>query len=159
MRKTNAARILDQNHIDYELLSYEVDVDDLSATHAAESLQLNSKIVFKTLVVHDEHLRPLVACIPADCELDLKKLALQAHCKKCSMLALKNLLKMTGYIRGGCSPIGMKKHYKTFMHHSALHYDKILVSAGMRGVQLRLNPKDLEKILAIKFEDLCVTNL
>ncbi|WP_331774557.1 Cys-tRNA(Pro) deacylase [Sulfurospirillum sp. 1612] len=159
MKKSNAARILDQHHIEYELFSYQVDPNDLSATHAAESLQQNHEIVFKTLVVCDENQRPIVACIPADYELDLKALAKSANCKKCTMLPLKNLLKTTGYLRGGCSPIGMKKQYKTFMHHTALQYDKILISAGLRGLQLYLNPRDLQNIIEIEFENLCIINV
>jgi len=102
----------------------------------------------------DEKNIPLVACIPGADELDLKALAKVAGIKKCVMIALKDVLKTTGYVRGGCSPIGMKKKYRTFIHKSALLYEKIYISAGIKGEQLELNPKDLEAIIDIRFEEI-----
>ena len=103
-KKTNAARFLDNLKIKYELVSYEVDEEDLSATHLADTLGVSPAAVFKTLVTTDERNRAVVACIPADAELDLKALAVSAGCKRCEMLPVKELLAVTGYIRGGCSP-------------------------------------------------------
>ncbi|MDX1810012.1 MAG: Cys-tRNA(Pro) deacylase [Sulfurospirillaceae bacterium] len=154
MKKTNAARILDKHKIPYELHEYKVDEDDLSAAHVAEILNIDAKNIFKTLLLLDENNIPLVACIPGDDELDLKKLAKSAKCKRCTMLPLKDLLKTTGYVRGGCSVIGMKKQFRTFMDKSAQEHEKIFLSAGVRGQQLHIDPKDLEKLFDITFADL-----
>lgn len=154
IKKTNAARILDKHKIHYETLEYRVDEADLSALHVARDVNTDIKIIFKTLVTVDEKNRPIVACIPGDDELDLKALAHAAEVKKCTMIPLKDILKTTGYIRGGCSPVGMKKVYRTFIHKSALSHGRIFVSAGVRGQQLLVAPKDLEKVLELKFEDI-----
>lgn len=150
MKKTNAARILDKYKVRYNLLEYKVDEDDLSALHVARDTGIDIKKIFKTLVCIDEKNHPLVACIPGDDELDLKALAKLAGCKKCTMLPLKDVLKITGYIRGGCSPFGMKKTYPTFFDESALLHVKILVSAGLRGKQLEIEPKVLSEVLGAK---------
>lgn len=142
-KKTNAARFLDNLKIKYELISYEVDESDLSAVHVADTLGASPAAVFKTLVTTDERNRAIAACIPADAELDLKALAIIAGCKRCAMLPLKELLAVTGYIRGGCSPLGMKKRYPTFIDESALGIERIYVSAGQRGLQLLLSSHDL----------------
>lgn len=142
-KKTNAARFLDTLKITYELTSYDVDEEDLSATHAAAMLGVTADIVFKTLVARDERNVPLVACIPANKEIDLKALARLANVKRCELVAVKELLALTGYMRGGCSPLGMKKKYSTFIDISAQNYPLIYVSAGLRGMQLHLNPQDL----------------
>lgn len=131
-----------------------MDENDLSAVHVAHDINVDIKLIFKTLVLVDENNQPLVACIPGDDELDLKALAHVVKVKKCTMLPLKDVLKITGYIRGGCSPIGMRKVYRTFMDKSALTHDKIFISAGVRGQQLFVPPRNLEKILDIKFEDI-----
>lgn len=145
MKKTNAARYLDTLKIKYELVSYEVDEDDLSAVHVADSIGVDPAEMFKTLVATDERGIPIVACIPADAELDLKALAMAAGRKRCDMLPAKELLATTGYIRGGCSPLGMKKRFATFIDESIQNVQKVYVSAGQRGLQLLLSPQDLVK--------------
>ena len=154
IKKTNACRILDKHKIGYEVIEYEVDESDLSALHVAEVSGINIKQIFKTLVCIDEKNQPLVACIPGDDELDLKALAKVANRKKCVMIPQKDLLKLTGYIRGGCSPFGMKKLYPTFLHVSASEQEFICVSAGIRGAQIKLSPKALVQILQAKQENL-----
>ncbi len=152
MKKTNAARLLDRQKVEYRLVEYEVDENDLSALHVAKNTKQDIKTIYKTLVTIDENNKPIVACIAGDEELDLKALAKVAGVKKCTMLPLKDILKVTGYIRGGCSPFGMKKIYRTFVDIDALLYEKVLVSAGVRGQQLKLNPKDFEKVLDVDFK-------
>lgn len=152
MKKTNACRILDKHKVGYKVIEYEVDESDLSALHVAEVSGINIKQIFKTLVCVDEKNQPLVACIPGDDELDLKALAKVAERKKCVMIAQKDLLKLTGYIRGGCSPFGMKKLYPTFLHVSADEHEFICVSAGVRGAQIQLSPNVLIDILQAKKE-------
>ena len=124
----------------------------MSALHVAQDTNTDIKTIFKTLVTTDEKNQPIVACIAGDEELDLKALAKVAKVKKCVMIPLKDVLKITGYMRGGCSPIGMKKTYRTFVDSDALLHVKISVSAGVRGQQLLLNPKDFEKALHVEFE-------
>lgn len=143
IKKTNAARLLDALKIEYEMASYPVDEEDLSAVHAAKMLGVHPDVVFKTLVARDESGHLLVACIPAESEIDLKALAREAKVKRCELVAVKELLGLTGYMRGGCSPLAMKKHYATFMDSSILEHEKVFVSAGLRGVQLHLSPKAL----------------
>jgi len=143
LKKTNAARFLDTLKLSYEMTSYEVDEEDLSATHAAHALGVDAACVFKTLVARDEAKRIIVACIPAEKEIDLKALAKVANAKRCELVAVKELLGLTGYIRGGCSPLAMKKHYPTFIDASVHEHEKVYVSAGLRGVQLHLEPSVL----------------
>lgn len=143
MQKTNAARLLEKAKIPFETKEYEVDESDLSGIHVAESVGLNQDIVFKTLVARGDKNGLCVFCIPCAEELDLKKAAKVSGNKKIEMLPLKELLPTTGYIRGGCSPIGMKKKLPTYFHNSSLDYEKIAVSGGARGVQFFLSPKDL----------------
>lgn len=143
LKKTNAARFLDTLKLPYEMTSYEVDEEDLSAVHAAAALGVDPACVFKTLVAHDEAKHIIVACIPAADEIDLKALAKVAHAKRCELVAVKELLGLTGYIRGGCSPLAMKKHYPTFIDATLLQHEKVYVSAGLRGVQLHLSPSVL----------------
>jgi len=152
MKKTNAARILDKHKIPYEVVEYKVDENDLSALHVAQDTRTDIKTIFKTLVTVDEKNQPIVACIAGDEELDLKALAKVAGVKKCTMIPLKDVLKVTGYVRGGCSPFGMKKQYRTFVDEDALLHVKILVSAGVRGQQLLLSPKEFEKALHVEFK-------
>jgi len=140
LKKTNAARFLDTLKLPYEMTSYEVDEEDLSATHAAASLGVDPACVFKTLVARDDAKHIIVACIPAAEEIDLKALAKVASVKRCELVAVKELLGLTGYIRGGCSPLAMKKTYPTFIDASIYQHEKIYVSAGLRGVQLHLSP-------------------
>ena len=141
--KTNVMRLLDKAKIQYEAKEYPVDEDDLSGSHAADLMGVDHGSMFKTLVLKGEKTGFLVCCIPVDDEVDLKKAAKAAGDKKVEMLPMKELLSTTGYIRVGCSPIGMKKRFPTFIDPSAFQYEKIAVSAGMRGVQVILSPADL----------------
>ena len=145
INKTNVARLLDKAKVSYQLVPYEVDENDLSATHVAEQLGENVEQVFKTLVLHGDKSGYFVCVIPGDKEVDLKKAAKISGNKKCEMIAVKELLPLTGYIRGGCSPIGMKKHFPTYIHHTVQQLDQIYVSAGQRGLQIQLAPADLIK--------------
>ena len=141
--KTNAARLLDAAGIKYELVPYEVDEENLAADHVAEQLGENIEQVFKTLVLRGDRNGIFVCVIPGNFEVDLKLAAKISGNKNCEMLHVKELLPTTGYIRGGCSPIGMKKRFPTFIHESCLLYDYIYVSAGVRGLQLKIAPQDL----------------
>ena len=143
INKTNAARLLDKAKIPCELIPYEVDENDLAATHVAAQLGENIEQVFKTLVLHGDRNGYFVCVIPGDHELDLKVAAKESGNKKADLIPMKELLPVTGYIRGGCSPIGMKKEFPTFIHASCLKFEYIYISAGIRGLQIRLNPKDL----------------
>ena len=143
VQKTNAARLLDAAGIAYELVPYSFTEEDLSAQHVAAELGEDIDQVFKTLVLRGDRNGCFVCVIPGDFEVDLKVAARISGNKSCEMLHLKELLPTTGYIRGGCSPIGMKKAFPTFIHESALLYDSIYISAGVRGLQLKINPQDL----------------
>ena len=141
--KTNAARLLEAAGIKFELIPYEYSEDDLSAQSVAAELGEDIDLVFKTLVLRGDRNGIFVCVIPGDFELDLKLAAKISGNKSCEMVHVRELLPLTGYIRGGCSPIGMKKAYPTFIHESALLYDFIYISAGQRGLQLKLDPRDL----------------
>ena len=141
--KTNAARLLDKAGIAYKLIPYEFDENDLAAQHVADSLGQDIARVFKTLVLHGDKTGHIVCVIPGNGEVNLKALAKASGNKKVEMIAMKDLLGVTGYIRGGCSPIGMKKHFPTYFHTTALDFDTIYVSAGVRGLQLEISPSDL----------------
>lgn len=143
IEKTNAARLLDRAKIEYKLIPYEFDENDLAAQHVAESLGQDIAKVFKTLVLHGDRTGHIVCVIPGDKEVDLKALAKVSGNKKVEMIPMKDLLGVTGYIRGGCSPIGMKKRFPTFFHSSASDHDVIYVSAGVRGLQIEINPNEL----------------
>jgi Cys-tRNA(Pro)/Cys-tRNA(Cys) deacylase len=143
MNKTNAARILDKQGIAYELLAYEVDESDLSAITLAAKLGQNIDQVFKTLVLRGDKSGVLVCIIPGGDELDLKKAAKVSGNKNATMVPMKEILELTGYIRGGCSPLGMKKNYPIYIHESCTLFDYIFISAGVRGLQLKINPEDL----------------
>ena len=143
INKTNVARLLDKAKIVYQLVPYEVDENDLSATHVAEQLGENVEQVFKTLILHGDKSGYFVCVIPGADEVDLKKAAKVSGNKKCEMIPVKELLPLTGYIRGGCSPIGMKKHFPTYIHLSAENFENIYVSAGQRGLQVLLAPAEL----------------
>ncbi len=144
-KKTNAARILDRLKIPYEIKEYEVDLEDLSAVHVAASAGMDVKMVFKTLVCRGDKNGVLMACIPGDGELDLKALAAVSGNKRVEMVHLKEVLGLTGYIRGGCSPLGAKKSYPVYLNETCHNYEKIAISAGVRGEQLILAPDDLVK--------------
>ena len=141
--KTNAARLLDKAGIAYKLIPYEFDENDLAAQHVADSLGQDIARVFKTLVLQGDKTGHIVCVIPGNGEVNLKALAKASGNKKVEMIAMKELLGVTGYIRGGCSPIGMKKHFPTYFHTTALDFDTIYVSAGVRGLQLEISPSDL----------------
>lgn len=141
--KTNAARLLDKAGISYELIPYEVDPENLAATHVAEQLGEDIERVFKTLVLRGDRNGIFVCVVPGDMEVDLKAAAKISGNKSAEMIAMKELLPTTGYIRGGCSPIGMKKHFPTYIHATAVDFDFIYVSAGVRGIQVKIAPQSL----------------
>lgn len=143
VQKTNAARLLDAAGIAYELIPYEVDENNLAADHVAHELGEPIEQVFKTLVLRGDRNGLFVCVVPGDMEVDLKVAAKISGNKSAAMIHMKELLPETGYIRGGCSPIGMKKPLPTFIFESALLYDYIYVSAGVRGLQFKINPDDL----------------
>ena len=154
MTKTNVMRLLDQAKIEYTALEYEFDENDLGGEHAADFLGLPYDQVFKTLVTRGVKGNIYVFCIPVDMELDLKKAAQCANEKKIEMIHVKELLGITGYIRGGCSPIGMKKKYPTFIDETATLFDIISVSGGQRGIQIRLSPFKLAEYIDAQFCDI-----
>ena len=154
IQKTNAARLLDQAKIPYELIPYEVDESDLSAPHVAESLGEDIAQVFKTLVLQGDRTGYFVCVIPGDATVDLKLAAKVSGNKKCEMIPMKQLLPLTGYIRGGCSPIGMKKAYPTYIDETAQLYDEIYFSAGRRGTQIILNADILCRVTGAEYADL-----
>ena len=143
INKTNVARLLDKAKVPYELIPYEVDENDLSAVHVAASLGEDIECVFKTLVLHGDKSGYFVCVIPGEHEVDLKLAAKVSGNKKCDLIPVKELLPLTGYIRGGCSPIGMKKHFPTYIHKTCLDFPFIYVSVGVRGLQIKLAPDDL----------------
>ena len=143
INKTNVARLLDKAKVTYELIPYEVDESDLSATHVAEQLNEDVEQVFKTLVLQGDKNGYFVCIIPGADEVDLKKAAKVSGNKNCEMIPMKELLPLTGYIRGACSPIGMKKKLPTYIHETAQLFDHIYVSAGQQGLQIKIAPTDL----------------
>ena len=143
INKTNAARLLDRAHITYELIPYKVDENNLAATLVAESLGEDIAMVFKTIVLTAGPGQFFVCVVPGDAEIDLKKAARAAGAKKVELLPMKELLPLTGYIRGGCSPVGMKKPFPTFFHSTAPEHEYIYVSAGIRGLQFKVHPADI----------------
>ena len=143
MTKTNVMRLLEAAGVAYRTAEYEYDENNLSGLHAAEQIGIPAEQVFKTLVTRGDKTGILVFCIPVDMELDLKKAAAVSKNKKVEMTHMKELLGLTGYIRGGCSPIGMKKKYPTFIDETCILFDEIAVSAGVRGEQVILAPQAL----------------
>jgi len=156
--KTNAARLLDKAKITYELITYDIDENDLSAGHLAATIGEDVNQVFKTLVLFGEKTKHFVCVVPGDHEVDLKKAAKLSGNKKVDLIAMKDLLPTTGYIRGGCSPIGMKKPFPTFIHRSCLEFPHIFVSAGMRGIQLKIEPQALINFVSATVCDLIQEN-
>lgn len=154
MSKTNAIRILEAGKIDHTVHTYEVDEDDLSGETVARKINADETTVFKTLVAQGDKNGINVFCIPVTEELNLKKAAAASGNKKIEMVKVKELLSLTGYIRGGCSPIGMKKQYPTYIEETAQLFEKIYASAGVRGMQVCLSPADLQKITGAAFADL-----
>jgi Cys-tRNA(Pro)/Cys-tRNA(Cys) deacylase len=149
--KTNAARILDAAGIHYELREYVVDEDDLSAPRVAEKIGMPPEQVFKTLVARGDRAGVLIASIPANAELDLKALAAVSGNKNVELVAVKEVLGLTGYIRGGVSPVGLRKPYPFYLDETAVLWDVISVSAGVRGCQLVLAPDDLTRVLDAQY--------
>ena len=141
--KTNVARLLDKAKIKYELVPYVVDENDLAPTHIAEQLDEDIKQVFKTLVLRGDKTGHFVCVIPGDEEVNLKKAAKVSGNKKADLIPMKELVPTTGYIRGGCSPVGMKKPFPTFFDSSCENFEYIYVSAGVRGLQLKIKPQEL----------------
>jgi len=154
MNKTNAMRMLDNADIQYKALEYECDESDLSGVTVAAKIGLPCEMVFKTLTARGDKTGLCVFCIPADKELDLKKAAKHSGNKRVELLAVKELLGATGYIRGGCSPVGMKKAYPTYFDETVILFDEITISAGVRGCQLLLNAEKLIRFLGATSCDL-----
>lgn len=152
--KTNAVRLIEQAGIPCREAFYEYDEKDLSGIHAAETLGIPAEQVFKTLVARGERTGINVFCIPVCCELDLKKAAKAARDKNMDLVAVKELLPLTGYIRGGCSPVGMRKHYPTFLDETCELWDEIAVSAGERGHQVLLSPLALANLIHASLTDI-----
>ena len=154
IEKTNAARLLDRAKIAYELIPYRVDEEHLAATHVAEQLGEDIACVFKTLVLKGDRTGYFVCVVPGDHEVDLKAAAKVSGNKKVDLIPMKELLPVTGYIRGGCSPIGMKKAFPTYIHASASEHPFISISAGVRGLQLKLAPADLAAYVRAAFAEI-----
>ncbi len=152
--KTNAARLLDKAGVAYELIPYVVDESDLSAVHVAASLGEDVEQVFKTIVLRGDRTGLFVCIVPGEHEVDLKMAARVSGNKKCELLPLKELLPATGYIRGGCSPVGMKKRLPTFIHSTCRSFPYIYVSAGVRGLQLKVAPDELIRVTSAEVCDL-----
>lgn len=153
--KTNVMRILDQNKIEYNTYSYKVVKDEhVDGVEVSKQIGKNSEEVFKTLILTSQSKNIYVFVIPVDKNLNLKECSKLANEKSLSMINISDINKITGYIRGGCSPIGMKKLYKTFVDKSALNHDKIICSAGKIGYQIEINPLDLQKLIGCIFENI-----
>lgn len=156
IEKTNAARLLDRAKIAYELIPYTVDEDNLAATHVAEELGEDIATVFKTLVLRGDRTGHFVCVIPGDKEVDLKLAARVSGNKWAELIPMKELLPTTGYIRGGCSPLGMKRRFPTFIDHSAEQHPRIYISACIRGLQIAIAPSDLATIVEATLTELTI---
>ena len=154
MSKSNAIRILEAHDIPYDTVSYEVDENDLSGNRVANKIGTDAEKVFKTLVAKGDKNGINIFCVPVTAELNLKKAALASGNKKIEMIKVKDLFPVTGYIRGGCSPIGMRKNFPTYIEETIQLFDKIFVSAGTRGMQISISPMDLQKSTNATFKDL-----
>ena len=154
INKTNVARVLDSKKIPYSLIPYTVDENNLAAQHIADELGENIEQVFKTLVLHGDKSGYFVCVVPGNCEVDLKKAAKLSGNKKAEMIPMKDLLPVTGYIRGGCSPVGMKKTFPTWFHNTCLNFDYIYLSAGVRGLQIQVNAKNIVDLVKASIGDL-----
>jgi Cys-tRNA(Pro)/Cys-tRNA(Cys) deacylase len=153
MHKTNAVRILESLNVPYKIYEYEVDENDLSGMSVAKKINVPLENVFKTLITRNERNEILVFCLPVNQELALKKAARVSNSKKIEMLKMNELLSVTGYIRGGCSPIGMKKNFPVYIENTAQILDKIYISAGIRGMQIEISFENLNKILSLHLVD------
>ena len=156
IEKTNAARLLDRAKIKYELIPYVVDENNLAATHVAEQLGEDIAMVFKTLVLVGDRTGHIVCVVPGNHEVDLKAAARASGNKWVEMIPMKELLPTTGYIRGGCTPIGMKKRFPTYIHSTALNFPFIYISAGVRGLQIKIEPTDLINFVGAEVGELSV---
>jgi Cys-tRNA(Pro)/Cys-tRNA(Cys) deacylase len=154
MKKTNAVRILESNNISFELFEYEFNEDEIDAVSVAGKINAPPETVFKTLVAIGDKTGYVVFIIPGNAELNLKKAAAVSGNKRVEMINVKDLLSVTGYIRGGCSPIGMTKKYPTYLEETSQLFERIYASAGVRGMQMKLSPFDLVKITEADFADL-----
>lgn len=154
IEKTNAMRMLDQSNIPYETGEYEYDESDLSGDHVADYLGISKEEIFKTLVTRGNDNELYVFVVPVSGELDLKKAAAAAGVKKVEMIHVKEIFNLTGYLRGGCSPIGMKKQYPTFIDETAILFDKIYISGGKRGLQIIIDPQVLADFTGAKLMDI-----
>ena len=154
IQKTNAARLLDRAKVPYELIPYEVDESDLSAGHLAATIGEDINQVFKTILVHGDKIGYLVCVVPGNLEVDLKGAAKVSGNKKIDTVPLKDLTPLTGYIRGGCSPVGMKKPFPTYIDETCILYDYIYVSAGVRGLQFKIDPQALVEFVGAETVDL-----
>ena len=154
MTKTNAVRLMEKAAFPCRFAEYAYDENDLNGMHAAKGIDMPPEQVFKTLVARNEGNQLYVFCVPVCCELDLKKAAAATGSKKIELTQVKELLGLTGYIRGGCSPVGMKKQYPTFIDETAVLYDEIAVSAGARGLQMILAPADLISFVGMQTADI-----
>lgn len=148
--KTNAMRMLDKAKVPYQVMTYEVDEDDLSGEHAAQVTGLDPDTMFKTLVLKGDKTGHVVACIPVLATLDLKKLAQVSGNKKVEMIHVKELQPLTGYVRGGCSPVGMKKQFPTYMDETIELWDTVALSGGQRGMQILVAPADILQVTGAK---------
>lgn len=153
--KTNAMRILDKENISYKVNVYECD-EFIDGMHIADKCSQPYEVLFKTLVVQGRSREYYVFCLPTAEELDLKKAAALTKEKSVQLIAIKDINKVTGYIRGGCSPIGMKKQFKTFLHSSSLDLEEIVISGGKMGTQILINPKDLIKVTNAQTGDIII---
>ncbi|AJA47638.1 Cys-tRNA(Pro) deacylase [Clostridium pasteurianum DSM 525 = ATCC 6013] len=151
--KTNAMRILDREKINYDIITYDSSDGKIDGISVTKKLGENPKFVYKTLVLQGNSGDIYIFVTPVEDEIDLKKAAAAAGEKNVKMVAVKDIMKLTGYIRGGCSPIGMKKHYKTFVNTSALDIEKIIVSGGKIGTQIEILTEDLAKVASCEFKD------
>lgn len=158
-KKTNVMRILDKQKITYTTKAYDYSEGDLSGVHAAAALGMDAGQVFKTLVGQGNKTGPVVFCIPSNKELDLKKAAACSGNKNVQLLHVKELLGLTGYIRGGCSPIGMKKQFPTYIDISADSYEAVSISAGMRGQQVFVSPHDIASLIGASFCELTMSDI
>lgn len=156
LQKTNVMRILEEAGAAYEALPYEYDEEELDAVHAAASAGIEDERLFKTIVARDETGQVRVFCIPGPASIDLKKAARAAGAKRIELAEARELKALTGYVRGGCSPVGMKKAYPTLIDEYAQAFDRVAVSAGRRGLALLIAPEDLARAAGARFADLCL---
>ncbi|QZT33243.1 Cys-tRNA(Pro) deacylase [Caldalkalibacillus thermarum TA2.A1] len=158
MMKTNAMRLLEQHQVEYQILTFTYDETDLEAAQAAKEVGLPPSRVFKTLVLNGDKTGIVLASLPADCDLNLKALARASGNKKVELLPVKEIPKVTGYVREGVSPVGMKKNYPFYIDHRVTKEEKVAVSGGKRGVLMMLGSRDLIKITNAVLADLCHTD-